>query len=114
MHDEILTKTQKELLGLIKKFSPRFGLVGGTACALHLGHRRSIDFDLFTFRPFDNGYIRKIITKTARIDQVVLDEKGQYTLVIDGVPFTFFQYPFPVTFSCKFGNVIKMPNLITL
>ena len=50
-HREILTQKQVELLRLIKRlikvFQREFYLVGGTAVALHLGHRRSIDFDLF-------------------------------------------------------------------
>ena len=45
LHPEILTKEQKELLPLVKKFYKDFGLVGGTAIALHIGHRESIDFD---------------------------------------------------------------------
>jgi hypothetical protein len=30
-----------------------FTLYGGTAIALHLGHRHSADFDFFGSRPFD-------------------------------------------------------------
>ena len=47
MHPNILTKTQASLLPLIKQFNSSFYLVGGTALALQLGHRRSVDFDLF-------------------------------------------------------------------
>ena len=47
MHKEIFTKEQTDLLPLIKEFSKDFILVGGTAIALHIGHRQSIDFDLF-------------------------------------------------------------------
>ncbi len=43
MHKEILTKTQVKLLPTVKLFSKKFGLVGGTAVALQLGHRESID-----------------------------------------------------------------------
>ena len=32
-----------------------FFLVGGTALALQLGHRKSIDLDLFTPEPFNNS-----------------------------------------------------------
>ena len=35
----------------------KFRLVGGTALALHLGHRRSEDIDLFTDEPFDSNVI---------------------------------------------------------
>jgi len=47
MHKEILSEKQKELLPLIRQFSREYYLAGGTAVALHIGHRRSIDFDLF-------------------------------------------------------------------
>jgi hypothetical protein len=47
IHEEILSKEQKELLSFIKLFADKFVLVGGTAIALQLGHRESIDFDLF-------------------------------------------------------------------
>ena len=48
MHKEILTTSQRELLPFVKKFRKDFYLVGGTAIALQIGHRRSIDYDLFT------------------------------------------------------------------
>ncbi len=49
MYLEILTKEQIELLPLLKTFKQEFFLVGGTAIALHIGHRRSVDFDLFKY-----------------------------------------------------------------
>lgn len=52
MFDNILTENQKKILPLIKIFSPDFYLVGGTAIALQIGHRRSIDFDLFSDKDF--------------------------------------------------------------
>ena len=47
MHKEILNSNQLELLPVMEQFKREFYLVGGTAIALHIGHRRSIDFDLF-------------------------------------------------------------------
>lgn len=62
MHKEILTKEQVELLPLLQKFSKNFFLVGGTAMALHIGHRRSVDFDLFSHEAFSiAGIKRKIL-----------------------------------------------------
>jgi len=48
MFKKILTANQVELLPLIKEFSRDYYLAGGTAIALQLGQRRSLDFDLFT------------------------------------------------------------------
>lgn len=114
MHREILSNQQLELWSLVKKFSPNFGLVGGTAIALHLGHRQSIDFDLFSNKPFDNAGLRKIIVKTNKIDRVVFDEKGQYTILANGVRFTFLEYPFSLTFHRNAATGINLPDLLTL
>lgn len=45
-------------LGLLKKLEAEnamsdFNLAGGTSLALYLGHRISVDLDLFTPKPFD-------------------------------------------------------------
>jgi hypothetical protein len=55
MHAEILTDTQVEVLRTIAPFARGAGfyLSGGTAVALHLGHRRSLDFDWFAPVDFD-------------------------------------------------------------
>jgi hypothetical protein len=66
MHKEILTKEQLELLALIKSFAKDFYLVGGTAIALYIGHRHSIDFDLFIHKNFDNN-ITWILTSNATV-----------------------------------------------
>ena len=114
MHKEVLTEEQLELLPLIRKFSKTFGMVGGTAIALYIGHRRSIDFDLFSLRDFDNGAIRKKIAKSYSIERVVTDQAGHYTVIIKGVRLTFFHYPYRVAFSKHFEDYITMPSLLTL
>lgn len=114
LHKEILTDEQFGLLPLIKSFSGDFGLVGGTAIALHLGHRRSIDFDLFSLKEFDNQKIRRKILKFSKINQAIRDETGQFTLQIKDVRFTFFYYPYPIIFSNGLEDIIKFPDLMTL
>jgi len=115
MHPEILTSNQEKLLPLVKKFSKNFGLVGGTAVALHLGHRRSIDFDLFTLKKFDSlGVRRKILANNGTIEAVLRKRIDDYTLMINKVQFTFFYYPFPIRFSNTFKKTVRLPNLLTL
>ena len=48
MHLEVLNSNQNKLLPYLISFKRSFYLVGGTATALHIGYRQSIDFDLFT------------------------------------------------------------------
>lgn len=114
MHKEILTEEQQELLPLVRKFSRTFGMVGGTAIALYIGHRRSIDFDLFSLREFDNGSVRKTISRSYTIERIITDQAGHYTVLVKGVRFTFFHYPYQITFPKSFKDYIKMPSLLTL
>ena len=44
---DILPTAQRRLWEELKAIPAAFTLYGGTAIALHLGHRQSIDFDFF-------------------------------------------------------------------
>lgn len=114
MHKEILTETQLKLLQIVKLFSKNFGLVGGTAIALHLGHRESLDFDLFSFDEFSNNSIKAKIAKNMVIDTVFVNKKGEYTFLIDGIKFTFFQFPYKINCSKSFDDIVKLPDILTL
>lgn len=115
MHQNILTEEQIKLLPLVEIFLKDFGLVGGTAIALQIGHRRSIDFDLFSSKEFKNEKIRKVIARSGwKIENVFKDEEGQFAFHVNGVQLTFFQYPFKISFSKHFGKILKMSDLLTL
>lgn len=114
MHKEILTETQLKLLPIVKLFSGKFGLVGGTAIALHFGHRESIDFDLFSFNGFYNYSIETKISEKLAIDSTLVNKKGEYTFLIGGVKFTFFQFPYKINYSESLDDIIKLPDILTL
>ncbi len=50
---EILPESQLRLWPELSAVPQEFVLYGGTAVALHLGHRQSIDFDFFGNKPLD-------------------------------------------------------------
>ncbi|MEK7513907.1 MAG: nucleotidyl transferase AbiEii/AbiGii toxin family protein [Patescibacteria group bacterium] len=114
MHLEILTENQNQLFSLIKKFSSQFYLVGGTAVALQLGHRRSIDFDLFTNSSFDSRKILQLVKKYWTIQDRFIDSQNELTITINGVKFTWYNYPYQINCSKSLTNIIKMPDLVTL
>jgi hypothetical protein len=60
---DILPKAQQEIWPLLAP-APRlsFVLYGGTAVALHLGHRTSIDFDFFRSAPLDKKELEASFT----------------------------------------------------
>jgi hypothetical protein len=87
-------------------------LVGGTAIALHIGHRESIDFDLFKEKD-----IRKkdIFSKLKTIDyKVSFADYNQLNMSANGVKITFFSFPYKVPISSELKGIIKMPDLLTL
>ena len=114
MHKEILSKEQIALLPLLKKFNKNFGLVGGTAVALHVGHRRSIDFDLFSLKSFRNIFLKRKIKNIVKIDEVLVNIDGEFTFFSRGVKITFFNYPFAIDYRVGLDEIIKIPDLLTL
>ena len=114
MHKEILTPEQIALLPLIAVFKKDFGLVGGTAIALHIGHRESIDFDMFSPNDFDNAAIRAVFSRRGKKITSLRKLTGQFTFIIDGVHMTFFRFPYPIEYSVNFEKAARMPTLLTL
>ena len=114
MHPEILNGDQRQLLPLLSKFKSEYYMVGGTAIALHIGHRLSIDFDLFK-----NGSInpKKIINcfKEKKEDIIVtLNREGQLNLVCRNVKFTFFNFEYNIAHPVVLQNGLSIPELLDL
>jgi len=57
-------------------FLADFNLVGGTALALHIGHRISIDIDLFTDKEFNPSEIRTQLEQKYKLADVVENKAG--------------------------------------
>lgn len=114
MHKNILTESQILMLPLLRQFSSDYYLVGGTALALQYGHRRSLDFDLFTIKPFETEPILRKIRKNHTINQIHIDELNQLTLVVDQIKMTFYQYEYPVIHNEKLEDIITMPDDLSI
>lgn len=113
-HREILNDAQVSLLPIIKEFKKEYYLVGGTAIALYLGHRRSIDFDLFKFSAIN---AKKNIEKLSRLDinyTITRNVTEQLNLIANDVKITFFQYPFHIEAKNDFEKTIRIPELLDL
>ena len=114
MHKEILNENQLRLLPLLKSFKREFYLVGGTAIALHIGHRTSIDFDLFKQNHF---IVSKVLAKIQAHKlnyKITRNVYEQLNIIISDVKFTFFEYPFTIKSEVRFGDYIKIPTLLDL
>lgn len=114
MHLNILTARQQELLPLVRRFKRSFYLVGGTAIALHLGHRRSIDFDLFTPGKLSKSRIRTVLNAYPFPKKPLHEDVDQLHVLCNQVKLTFFSYPYPVEHKDEAGDFMTMPDLLSL
>lgn len=113
-HKEILNNNQVELLPLIGEFKREYYLVGGTAIALYLGHRRSIDFDLFKYSPLNRKKNLDKVLESRFSTLVTWNVADQMNLIVNNVKITFYQYPFQIKANNIFDNIIRLPNLLDL
>ncbi|MBM4460367.1 MAG: nucleotidyl transferase AbiEii/AbiGii toxin family protein [Chloroflexi bacterium] len=72
-----------------------FYLAGGTAVALYLGHRVSVDLDFFGPDPFDSS---QLAANLADLGQFSLDRLANDTLLgeLQGIKISFFRYRYPL------------------
>ena len=67
---EILPEPQKEIWPLLAPAPGlSFVLYRGTAVALHLGHRRSVDFDFFRSEPLDKKELEASFGSCAMLER---------------------------------------------
>ena len=114
MQVNILNDNQRSLLPLLSQFKREFYLVGGTAIALHIGHRLSIDFDLFK-----NGSLhpKRIVNKFEANNEVIkvtLNREGQLNLLCRNVTFTFLTFDYDIPHRLSLHNNITLPSLLDL
>lgn len=114
MHSEILNDQQKQLLPLMAQFRREYYLVGGTAIALYIGHRRSIDFDLFKLSAINHKRNLDRIAASAFAHTVTRRVSDQMNLIVNDVKVTFFQYPFSIEPTAKFESFFRLPSLLQL
>jgi hypothetical protein len=113
MHLSILSETQKELLPFVKSLRKEYYLVGGTAIALYIGHRMSIDFDLFKKSNVYRTKLSKAL-HSANIDyQLIFANSDSFHILASGVKMTFFQYLFDIP-SKPLLDGIRLPSLLDL
>lgn len=92
-----MPKIQQNLLKTLAEtqWISSFYLVGGTALALLIGHRRSIDFDFFTATPFRNRDITNQLTKSGKFE-LFSEAENTVNGSLNGVKVSFFTYDYPL------------------
>ncbi len=87
-----------------------FFLVGGTAIALQLGHRKSIDLDLFTAGPFNNSTLLEALAFKYEIS-VELEEPNMLITTIEGIKVDFVKLGYPILFPSLLIEGVRMLDL---
>lgn len=85
-------------------------LAGGTACALQIGHRISVDLDFFTPKEFN---AKKLIRSLEKTGDFKLDRQSWGTILgeFEKVKFSIFVYKYPVLFPFKSLSGIDILDL---
>jgi hypothetical protein len=98
---DVLPEAQRRLWGELSAIPDEFTLYGGTALALHLGHRKSVDFDFFGSRAIDVASLESGIPFLAGARVVQRDENTLTAIVDRGA-----------SVKVSFFGVPKLPRLV--
>ena len=98
LHWEALPARQREVLRACVGPTHRWRayLAGGTALALHLGHRQSEDLDWFTPETLDTDDLLAIVTGMGFPVEIDQNQTGTFLAVVGGVKFSVFRYRYDV------------------
>lgn len=112
LHTETVAPATWNLLTrfmLDAKFSD-FALVGGTALALQLGHRVSVDLDLFSENSFEESELSAYLVDRYGLKLDVLAKstvKGE----IEGVQVDFLAHPYPWVSTWREQDAVRLANV---
>ncbi len=83
-----------------------FRLVGGTSLALQIGHRKSIDIDLFSNSEFDKEKLTKVLADAFSSFTLIWKNEHGLSCEINSVKVDLFNWHIPFI-----KNVIEIDNL---
>ncbi len=90
-----------------------FDLVGGTALAMQIGHRISVDIDMFSKIVFDNKQLKECLLENFQGHELTFDYEAKNTLIgsIDQIKVDFIRHSYP---SIKESKAIEGIRLCSL
>ena len=112
MFTKTLSKNTEKALALLgnSHLLDKAYLAGGTACALHIGHRISIDLDFFTPQEFNAQELIQALSKFGKFE---LDQQSWGTVLglFASVKFSIFVYQYPVLFPTHSFEGVQVLDL---
>lgn len=118
LHKETVDAKTLELLIALQR-EPEledFNLVGGTALALHIGHRKSIDLDFFTISDFDLEQLKSMLIEKYGFT-VSFERKHTLKGFINNVKIDCIRYNYPYIsdlMSIDGVRLVGIPDIIAM
>lgn len=94
IYKNILTEKHFDILKKLKNLPKGTYMAGGTALALQLGHRTSLDFDFYVKQHFETEIVLKSFQQD--VPGVKIERIAKDTLILDadGISVSLFYYPY--------------------
>jgi len=113
--ENVLTPAAAETLRVLSRsdFLRPFYLAGGTGCALHIGHRRSQDFDFFSPAGFEISPLHNTLRNLGRF---VADYSDAGTLVgrLGETKISLFRYAYPLLEETEEYLGVRVASLVDI
>ncbi len=87
-----------------------FRLVGGTSLALQIGHRTSVDIDLFTDTSFDKKKIQQVFENNFSSFQLLWQNENGMSVVIEDVKVDLFNWRVRFVEPVKVDGALRLMN----
>ena len=113
MYEKVINAKTKRVLESLDKIEviKNFYLAGGTALALQLGHRKSIDLDLFSRKDFSIKELKIILSQMGRL-KIYSEEERTLNANLNGVKISFLGYKYKMLFPLvKYGKDLKLASI---
>lgn len=107
--ETVESDTLELLRGLMDKpYLSTFCLVGGTSLSLQIGHRKSIDLDLFSETDFDGDKLLTSLAQDFRHIEVLTKMKGTLLTRIQGIKVDFLRFNYPTIRPMKTEGNLRL------
>jgi predicted nucleotidyltransferase component of viral defense system len=87
-----------------------FVLVGGTSLALQMGHRVSVDIDLFGMEEINEPLFIEVLEKYGKVN-ILKKSKNILITAVNGVKVDFVNYKYPLLDNYTITNSIRLASL---
>ncbi len=88
-----------------------FRLVGGTSLALQIGHRTSVDIDLFTDQSFDKHHLQVVLQTVFKDFTITWANQNGFTCIINDIKTDIFNWSTPFVLPALEEDNLRLMNL---